>query len=113
MSHTSISPLPSRPLPEVTLCSPSISLVQVVLVGSGADTNLIDMCLAKKFGLGVIPFDKPLKATFLDGRLLWYIAHSTIPVKMTFSDRHWCLSLFEFVLISDSAFSPDSLWDRC
>ena len=50
-----------------------------VLIDSGANGNLIDWGLARRLGLQVKPLSKPIKASALNGRILFDISHISEP----------------------------------
>lgn len=90
-----------RALPSVTLSSPSVSVKQGVLVDSGADADLMDQSLASRLALKLLPLDQPLRATALNGQLLWQVTHRTESCQLTFSDGH--TEQLSFLVIATTA----------
>lgn len=78
----------SRFLNSVNLVVPTMSCHQKVLIDSGAHTNFVDKGLVREFGLGLVPLERPLHVTSLDGRPLWQITHRITLVSIVFSNGH-------------------------
>ena len=82
------SGFPPRTLTQVQVKIDRHVLTQGVLIDSGADESLMDWGLAKKWNCGVIPLTQPLKASALDGRLLFTVTHCTMPIEVTVNATH-------------------------
>lgn len=80
VSRTNFGNFASRPTIQVTLSTPSASISQVALVFSGSDSNFIDSDLAMK---------EKLKATSLNGRVLWQVSHQIFPFRWCFTVIMW------------------------
>lgn len=70
------------------LSSETLTVNHPVLVDSGADANLMSYKLAEQLQLDSRPVSQSLSATALDGRLMCYVTHQTIPVMLSFRDGH-------------------------
>lgn len=70
---------------------------------SGADANFMDIQLARKCGLHLIPLEESLKATSLDGKPLWQVTHRSTPTSIKFADGYSVkLAFYEYT----SQFQP-------
>ena len=97
------SAVPPRLLTQVKLTVNNQTVIQGVLVDSGADESLMDWNLARQHGVKTVPLTQPVNASALDGRLLFKVTHRTAPIQVTINDHH--TELMQFHLF-DSAQHP-------
>uniref|UniRef100_A0A4W6DG68 DUF4939 domain-containing protein n=1 Tax=Lates calcarifer TaxID=8187 RepID=A0A4W6DG68_LATCA len=77
-----------RLFPTATLQAASVSLLQPVLIDSGADANFMDYELAKRLRISPVSLDEPLEASALDGRHLFQVIHHTPEISLSFGNVH-------------------------
>ena len=67
-----------------------------ILIDSGADESLMDWDLAQKLKLNTKQLSKPLKASALDGTLIFKVTHKTELLKVIVDDHHELMNFHLF-----------------
>lgn len=88
MSRTFSSNRFPRLLTQARLVAPSTTPCHPVLVDSGADESFMDIGLAERLGLDLVPLQEPLEVNALDGRLLCKITQRTSPLQLLMAENH-------------------------
>lgn len=89
MSATPLLHSPSsRTLLPVSIQFGDISNSCAALVDSGAEGNFMDLSLATRWGIPVIPLPEPIPARSLNGTLITTVSYATPPVSLIVSGNH-------------------------
>jgi len=96
VSGLSTADSPSRKLTNIKVICHGISNSQKVLIDSGADESLMDSGLAHELRLKTELLSSPLKASALDGKLLFHVTHKTESVTIMIDDHCELMSFHLF-----------------